>query len=306
MRLKTRKMMGLAGRAMQYTSINLDVLQAAQMSHTPMDLRSATVTTSAGNEVDTPCTEFRQPSTPRPSGPKQRTEHLLERLVAIFEKSEPSDSQVNYDPEAERKWEDEARELNLEAQKEPLEKRAFPMRLAIAGMHFLIKKDADDKKANYSVMLSTLQRMVLHDLQQQLFSLAVKLHSTKFASPNAVRDYDYMVEKVNQAKELDFTDPFEISTRRRLGKYLFKDANILPEEWNETVEQPPTRGVKDADYRRLGPDALSREAMDGGGWGRRGHRTNADHGVSNGSSGETTDDGALRLGLCSGCRHSRG
>ncbi|KAI8245160.1 hypothetical protein K4K55_002976 [Colletotrichum sp. SAR 10_96] len=84
-------------------------------------------------------------------------------------------------------------------------------------------------------------RMLLHDLQKQISELVVKICMTNNASRkrmnkartlmaayvNVVKDYGYMVDKANEAKELQMADPFEITSEDKLGSYLLNDLRVL-------------------------------------------------------------------------------
>ncbi|TEA15160.1 hypothetical protein C8034_v002609 [Colletotrichum sidae] len=137
----------------------------------------------------------------------------------------------------EERLDERGKSLSSKEQGRRLSQKPFSLRLALAGKHHLVNQTKDESEVY--ITLRTLQRMVLHDLQKQVTELVAKIHETNNASRERmdkarelmatyVRDYDYMVQKANEAKELLMFDPFTITSRNKLGGYLFKDTGALP------------------------------------------------------------------------------
>ncbi|KAI1618381.1 hypothetical protein EDD36DRAFT_426303 [Exophiala viscosa] len=87
-----------------------------------------------------------------------------------------------------------------------------------------------------TVHLGTLQRMCLQQLQAELAEVVSDIcydqratedtmdHTRQLLSKftNSLRDYDYMTEQKAEARRSGKPDPFEISTRQELGRYLLE------------------------------------------------------------------------------------
>ncbi|KAK1751254.1 hypothetical protein QBC47DRAFT_391504 [Echria macrotheca] len=120
----------------------------------------------------------------------------------------------------------------------------FPHRLAAAGNIHLFVRDLDRNRdvKGYSIYLATLQRMVLCDLRRQLAEVVAQLEGGRRASRvlredamkllaeycNAVRDYDFIAERLAKAREEGEDDPFQISSNHLLDLCLMRDAGLLP------------------------------------------------------------------------------
>ena len=60
---------------------------------------------------------------------------------------------------------------------------------------------------------------------------------------NPIRDYDFMTEKLFQTTAIEERDPFLITTKDSFGKFLMKDAGLIPE--NEEVQALDRKRYKD-------------------------------------------------------------
>ncbi|KAK0616196.1 hypothetical protein B0T14DRAFT_567817 [Immersiella caudata] len=135
-----------------------------------------------------------------------------------------------------------------------LERLSLPRRLAEAGKIHLLSKEKDPGKhetVGYSITLSTLQRMVLSQLRSELADIVRDIHGEQGARKdsmdkaktvlaeycNAVRDYDFMAERLKQAEDDEEEDPFHISTLNLLDLCSMRDANLVP------MEDGPTFGI---------------------------------------------------------------
>ncbi|KAK4442520.1 hypothetical protein QBC34DRAFT_24554 [Podospora aff. communis PSN243] len=124
------------------------------------------------------------------------------------------------------------------------ERLGLPRRLAEAGKIHLFSKlnDAEDKTIGYNIYLPTLQRMVLCQLRSELAGVVRDIHGDEGARKylmdeaktlladycNAVRDYDFMAERLQQAGDDEEDDPFQISTSKLLDLCSMYDANLVP------------------------------------------------------------------------------
>jgi hypothetical protein len=120
----------------------------------------------------------------------------------------------------------------------------FETRLAAAGNIQLFVKDLDsqDRVNGYSIYLATLQRMVICKLRRQLADVVQSLEYDRVADDlrmdrakklltqycDAVRDYDFMAERLVKANDEGEDDPFKISTRSLLDLCLMRDAALVP------------------------------------------------------------------------------
>ncbi|KAK4122999.1 hypothetical protein N657DRAFT_634221 [Parathielavia appendiculata] len=126
-----------------------------------------------------------------------------------------------------------------------LARLALPERLAAAGnIHLFSKKPVGPghKPFAYNIYLATLQRMVLGQQRSELAEIVSNIYTGGIAENdlmhkakelltdycNAVRDHDFMAERLKQAQDNDEDDPFEISTRHVLDLCLMKDAGLVP------------------------------------------------------------------------------
>ncbi|KAI9371146.1 hypothetical protein BJX61DRAFT_543944 [Aspergillus egyptiacus] len=119
----------------------------------------------------------------------------------------------------------------------------FHDRLAASGIrHLYAPYPSKDNPRLYRIALSTLQRMVIHDLQRKLVLVVKRIYRRQEVSAQsldraqellaqytaAIRDYDFMTEKLNSAIESGERDLFTITTEDALSLYLMKDALLVP------------------------------------------------------------------------------
>ncbi|PGH05726.1 hypothetical protein AJ79_06743 [Helicocarpus griseus UAMH5409] len=119
----------------------------------------------------------------------------------------------------------------------------FHDRLAATGIrHLYARSPLTQKPLSYNIELSTLQRMVIHELQRKLVFLVKgivrqqevpdatleKAHSLLAQYTTAIRDYDFMAEKLRLAAESNERDPFTITTEDALSLYLMREALLVP------------------------------------------------------------------------------
>lgn len=143
-----------------------------------------------------------------------------------------------------------------------LSRLGFYDRLLKAGVPTLYGQSISKSVVSYEIALSTLQRMVIHDLQQKLvmnvkdivrthevteesmdtaqemlskysmFFLYNKDHKETLPNglpiANAIRDYDFMTRKLIETSAIGERDPFWITTKDTLGLYLMKEALLVP------------------------------------------------------------------------------
>ncbi|KAK3303894.1 heterokaryon incompatibility protein-domain-containing protein [Chaetomium strumarium] len=132
----------------------------------------------------------------------------------------------------------------------------FAARLAAAGKIHVYAKTRSPR--DYNIYLSSLQRMVICQLQKELAEVVRKIYASTWADKdsmdkakqlltdytNAIRDYDFMTEKLKQSVEHGEQDPFQISTTRTLEALLMDDAGLIPKA------QPPSPPEDRAAYER--------------------------------------------------------
>ncbi|POS70454.1 hypothetical protein DHEL01_v211147 [Diaporthe helianthi] len=130
--------------------------------------------------------------------------------------------------------------------KHALGERDFEERLRVlCDTHLFPKKfldSNDDEPESYDIELAILQRMVIHDLQDQIVVLTHKIHNSTKADrgmvenaeillkryTEAIRNYDFMNEQNSLAKSMDNLDPFLITTKTRAGFLLLRDHDMIP------------------------------------------------------------------------------
>ncbi|KAJ6183921.1 hypothetical protein N7519_005222 [Penicillium mononematosum] len=137
---------------------------------------------------------------------------------------------------------EDAKTRQKELGKAKLSSLGFYDRLLNTGLPGLYWTSGTRNNKSYNIALSTLQRMVIHELQRKLVSNVkdiVRAHEVTEASmataqdlltqyTNAIRDYDFMTEKLTATDVIGERDPFLITTRDTLGKYVMKDASLTP------------------------------------------------------------------------------
>ncbi|KAK0708059.1 hypothetical protein B0H67DRAFT_327235 [Lasiosphaeris hirsuta] len=121
-------------------------------------------------------------------------------------------------------------------------------RLAAAGDIHLFSSEREP--VEYGIQLATLQRMVLGQLRSELAEVVHDIYTGRSAKKylmddakelitdycNAVRDYDFMAERLQQSRDDEEDDPFEISTHRLLDLCLMRDAGLVPEkDWEKLL-----------------------------------------------------------------------
>ncbi|KAG8164163.1 hypothetical protein KVR01_006081 [Diaporthe batatas] len=131
--------------------------------------------------------------------------------------------------------------------KKALGDEAFGERLRILSDTHLFPKKFQRPGVNvapesYDIELAILQRMVIHDLQDQLVNLTNDIHNSRNVSrgmmvvagrllreyTEAIRNYDFMREQNSLAKSMDTIDPFLITTKTRPGFMMLREHNMIP------------------------------------------------------------------------------
>jgi VIT1/CCC1 family predicted Fe2+/Mn2+ transporter len=109
--------------------------------------------------------------------------------------------------------------------------------------------DITEHVTGYSIYLATLQRMVLCDLRSRLAATVHELEYGRRADRalmgdakellseycNAVRDYDFMTERLAKAQEEGEDDLFQVSTKSLLDLCLMRDASLVPAKGSENL-----------------------------------------------------------------------
>lgn len=73
---------------------------------------------------------------------------------------------------------------------------SLPERLALAGDSHILSRTRENKKpVEYTIIMSSLQRMVLHSLQEDLVNVTAKIHSQGRAEKEDTREATKLLER---------------------------------------------------------------------------------------------------------------